>query len=139
MAVALSLRALPTNRLACPGLRRWPAIAPLDGDYVSEKLYGNAFLGTDLHDLLQSLGVSSILISGLASHSCVSATVNGARLFGYEVVILEDGHSGGQNGDMAERQNTIWSMRMGLAVIASSDLDWTRQCSVEASEESNEP
>jgi nicotinamidase-related amidase len=105
------------------------AIAPIDGDYVSEKRVGNAFSYTDLHSMLQDLGVTRVLITGLASHSCVSDTVWGARVKGYEVVILEDGHTGGSGGRIAEQQNTLWTSQ-GLGVIASSELDWDSQCMV---------
>ncbi len=111
-------------------------IAPQEGDIVSEKTLGNAFSYTDLHDTLQGLGVTRLLISGMGSHSCVSATVTGALIKGYEVVILEDGHSGGQNGKMAEQQNQIWASQ-GLDVINSRELDWAGQCSVGNQDEDN--
>ena len=111
-------------------------IAPQEGDHVSEKTLGNAFSYTDLHDVLQDLGITRVLISGLASQSCVSATVAGAQIKGYEVVILEDGHSGGQNGKMAEQQNRIWASQ-GLDVINSKELDWIGQCPIGNQDEDN--
>ena len=111
----------PEYRLDMPA-----AIAPIEGDYVSEKSMGNAFAYTDLHSMLQEFGVTHVLITGLASHSCVSDTVIGALVKGYEVVILEDGHTGGQNGRMATQQNERWTAQ-GLAVIKSADLDWVGQ------------
>ena len=56
---------------------------------------------------------------------------------GYEVVILEDGHTGGQNGRIAAQQNEVWTAQR-LAVIKSSELDWGGQCVVSAEAENEE-
>lgn len=114
----------PEYRLDMPA-----AIAPIEGDSISEKRMGNAFAYTDLHSILQGIGVTRVLITGLASHSCVSDTVWGALVKGYEVVILEDGHTGGQSGRIAAQQNEGWTAQ-GLVVISSSELDWVGQCVV---------
>lgn len=103
------------------------AITPIEGDYVSEKQWGNAFLDTGLDALLQELGVDRLLISGLASNSCVEATVDGALLLDYEVIILADAHTGGQSGVVAERMNQAW-LADGLLVVTSTELDWQDIC-----------
>jgi len=69
-------------------------IAPLDGELLNEKTVGDGFRETTLDEELTALGVTRLLISGLASHSCVKDTVDGARRNGYEVVIIADGHTG---------------------------------------------
>ena len=122
----------PEYRLDMPA-----AIAPIEGDYVSEKRMGNAFAYTDLHSILQGFGATRVLITGLASHSCVSDTVWGALVKGYEVVILEDGHTGGQNGRIAAQQNEVWTAQR-LAVIKSSELDWVGQCVADTDTETDE-
>jgi len=120
---------VPEYRLDMP-----VAIAPLEGDLVSEKRVGDAFSYTGLHATLQDRGVTRVLISGLASHSCVEATVWGARIRSYDIVILEDGHTGGQGGRIAREQNALWEGQ-DLEVISSAELDWSALCSVAASEE----
>lgn len=103
------------------------AIAPKEGDHVSTKTRGNAFAGTTLKALLDGLGVTRLLICGLASQSCVSATVAGARSLGYEVVILSNAHASGDGGVEAERMNRLWAQQ-GMTVVPIADLDVASLC-----------
>lgn len=50
----------------------------------------SAFTGTGLFELLQSLRISRIFISGVAAEYCVRNTVINALQLGYSVVILQD-------------------------------------------------
>lgn len=43
-----------------------------------------------LHRILVRLGVTTLVVSGLATDYCVKATVLDARKLGYEVIVLED-------------------------------------------------
>lgn len=53
----------------------------------------NAFEGTNLHAVLQGLGAGHLVITGIQSERCVSATCRGARGLGYAVRLARDGHS----------------------------------------------
>lgn len=53
-------------------------LEPMDGELISEKMHGNAFQEADLGDRLRALDVSTVILSGLASQSCVYATLAGA-------------------------------------------------------------
>jgi len=101
--------------------------APANGELTSEKLYGNAFYETDLGDDLRDLGVATLLISGLASQSCVRATLNGAIDEGFEVIVIADGHTGGMGGRQARLRNADW-IEAGLQVTSSSELDFDELC-----------
>lgn len=57
------------------------------------KQHGNAFEQTELHDLLSSRGMDQIVITGLVSQGCVMRTCRGALSLGYQVILVEDGHS----------------------------------------------
>ncbi|MDD4903853.1 MAG: cysteine hydrolase [Candidatus Bipolaricaulis sp.] len=103
------------------------AIAPQSGDHVSSKTQGNAFAGTTLQALLESLGVRRLLICGLASQSCVSATVAGARSRGYDVVILANAHASGDGGIQAAQMNSFWA-NQGMTVVTIADLDVASLC-----------
>ncbi len=103
------------------------AITPKEGDRISTKTFGNAFAGTTLKALLDGLGVTRLLICGLASQSCVSATVAGARSLGYEVVILANAHASGDGGVEAERMNRLWAQQ-GMIVVSIADLDVASLC-----------
>lgn len=103
------------------------SIAPLAGDAVSQKTVGNAFSETTLDQLLRGLGVSHLLISGLASRSCVDGTVQGARALGYEITIIADAHTGGDGGAQARRMKEIW-VREGLDVARGEDIALDALC-----------
>jgi len=99
----------------------------LAGDYVVEKLHPNGFLETSLEPLLQSLGVTTLFISGYATNECVKETLEGGREGGFEIVIVDDGHSGGRSGTRASAWNRIWSGN-GLQVTPSWEIDFASLC-----------
>jgi nicotinamidase-related amidase len=104
-----------------------------EGDLLVEKRYKNGFVRTSLKAELQELEVTTLMISGFASDECVRATVEGALWSGFEVIIIEDGHSGGDGGRTAAEMNESWRAR-GLQVIASTALDMAALCAAGESE-----
>jgi len=106
----------------------------LEEDQIVEKRRQNGFLETDLADLLRGMGATALLITGYASHECVRATVEGALEEGFEIIIVEDGHSGGVGGREATRQNWIWGRR-GIRVASSAEIDFADPCAPVDSEE----
>ncbi len=62
-------------------------------DYLVEKQHANAFEKTNLRELLDSLNIQQLVITGLVTHGCVKATGLGARELGYSVILVKDGHS----------------------------------------------
>ncbi|MGD9675871.1 MAG: isochorismatase family protein [Candidatus Bipolaricaulia bacterium] len=110
-----------------------PPLAILEGDHLVEKTHPNGFLDTPLAALLQDMGITTLLITGYASHECVKATVAGALQHGFEVIIVADGHSGGNGDFWARRQNQVWT-DSGLLVLLSTQIDFAALCA-EASTE----
>jgi len=79
-----------------PGEPEWQlaeAIAPRDNDILVPKRNADSFIGTDLDDQLRSLGVSRVVVTGLATEFCVDSTVRAALSRGYDLTLVEDGHS----------------------------------------------
>jgi nicotinamidase-related amidase len=70
-----------------------PAIQPLKGEKTIYKLHGNAFEKTNLKEILDSQGITDLVITGLVTHGCVRATTQGALKLGYKVILVSDGHS----------------------------------------------
>ena len=54
----------------------------------------SAFEGTELDAALRALGVTRLLVGGLATDYCVLHTVRDARARGYHVMLLDDGTRG---------------------------------------------
>jgi nicotinamidase-related amidase len=99
----------------------------LDGEPVVEKTYQNGFYQTLLEETLRNMGVTRVLVTGYASDGCVRQTVAGAVACGFEVLIVEDGHSGGGSVHVAQEQNQAWR-ESGLSVVPFSEIDFAALC-----------
>jgi len=109
-------------------------IRPNEGEPIVRKRFPNAFKETELDATLRAVGVRHLVISGLGSDACVKASVEGAIALGYEVTILADVHSGGQDGVAAAAMNAEWS-EQGLPVVRLDELDVAGLCPEETAEE----
>ena len=70
-----------------------PNLNLTDKDLIIHKQQGNSFEGTSLEELLDSKSINSLVVTGLVTHGCVKATCIGALELGYQVVLVDDGHS----------------------------------------------
>lgn len=66
------------------------SVTPLADEPVVEKNYPSSFLGTKLHEILQSGGINELVIAGMMSHMCIDTTVRAAQDYGYKVTVVED-------------------------------------------------
>jgi nicotinamidase-related amidase len=64
--------------------------APLDHETVIEKRSNSAFIGTDLMMLLEDMGCSELVVTGVLLENSVEATVRMAGNLGFMVFIAED-------------------------------------------------
>lgn len=74
----------------------WKLAQGLDvqpGDRFVRKTTADAFLRTNLGELLQSLGVTRLVVCGYASEFCVDTTVRRAAALGYAVTLAADAHT----------------------------------------------
>lgn len=74
-----------------PGWELTPALPRLVGEPIVDKRSPNAFVGTQLDWLLRSRGVPQVIVCGVLSEFCVTATSRGAVERGYEVPLVENG------------------------------------------------
>lgn len=65
-----------------------PAVAPLDGEPLVVKHAPNAFVGTELGDLVDAAGREEIVIAGFMTHMCVTFTAEGAFLRGNRPTVV---------------------------------------------------
>ncbi len=63
------------------------------GDRLVAKTTPDAFLGTTLQTLLESLGVEHVVVCGYASEFCVDTTTRRAAALGYPVTLAADAHT----------------------------------------------
>jgi nicotinamidase-related amidase len=67
-----------------------PELAPQPGDTVLEKRTYSAFYETGLDLLLRSLGVDTVVITGLHTNICCRHTAADAFTHGYKIIVPED-------------------------------------------------
>ncbi len=72
------------------GGRFMTAAEPRPGEFVVTKSLPNAFAGTKLSDLLDSIGPRSLLLCGFMTHMCVSSTARAALDAGIHTAIASD-------------------------------------------------
>ena len=67
-----------------------PSVAPQPGEEVLLKRTADPFISTALDAQLRGIGVTTVVVVGLTSDVCVSATARAAADRGYMAVVVED-------------------------------------------------
>ena len=67
-----------------------PQLSPVDGDFVITKRYASAFFATHLAATLSSLGVDTLLITGVSTSGCVRATALDTCQSGFLPFVVRD-------------------------------------------------
>ena len=100
-------------------------LAPEDDDYFVLKPKHSAFFATPLETLLAYLGVSTLILTGLTTDSCVSLTAADAFVRDFNVIVPEDCVTA---IDLADHREALRSMArvMKADVRASGDIDLPR-------------
>jgi nicotinamidase-related amidase len=65
-------------------------IAPVDGERIIIKKSASGFAGTDLHNYLTSVGVDTVLVTGVTASCCVRATIQDALAHGFRPVAVKE-------------------------------------------------
>lgn len=65
-------------------------VAPLDHETIVEKRTNNAFVGTDLMQVLEEIGSSELVVCGVHLQDCVESTVRMAGNLGFMVYLAGD-------------------------------------------------
>lgn len=77
------------------GLEVVAGLDPQPGDIrIRQKRRYNAFFGTELDVVLRSRGIQNLLITGVCTDICVTATVHQARDLDYRCFVIEEGVDG---------------------------------------------
>ena len=81
-----------------------------------QKRYGDSFEATDLESVLAERGVGRLIVTGAESDACIRSTLHGAFTRGYDVTLVGDAHT---TGDQTE-----WGAPPPEQVIAHTNLYW---------------
>jgi nicotinamidase-related amidase len=84
----------PTN----PGHEIVQSIAPRQGELVLNKNTPSAFESTPLQKELDALGIHKLIVAGMQTDECINATTRSAVKLGYDVTLVSDAHTTGDNG-----------------------------------------
>jgi ureidoacrylate peracid hydrolase len=80
--------------LVCCAGRSWGweffGVSPQPDDLVIEKHTFSAFYGTELDRLLRNRGIKTLLMTGVATNTCVESTLRDGFFLGYYIVLVED-------------------------------------------------
>jgi nicotinamidase-related amidase len=66
------------------------SVAHFEGEPIVYKHEPNAFLNTNLLELLKSWKIERVVICGMMTHLCVDATARAASDLGFQVIVAED-------------------------------------------------
>jgi nicotinamidase-related amidase len=67
-----------------------PELYPAKGEPVIDKPGKGAFFATDLHAILQNLGIDSLVVTGVTTEVCVNTTVREANDRGFNCLVPDD-------------------------------------------------
>jgi nicotinamidase-related amidase len=104
------------------GLHFVEQLQPDDEDYFVLKPMHSAFYQTPLDLLLQELGASSIILSGLATNSCILCTAHDANMRHFKVIVPGDCCAARTAREHRQALEHIASMAGGKVVSSSSSL-----------------
>jgi len=81
-----------------------PSIAPQAGELVVQKRTPDSFHETNLRDELEKMGIKKLVVSGIQTEYCVDTTSRRAKSLGYDVTLVENGHSTWDNRHITAEQ-----------------------------------
>lgn len=65
-------------------------VAPVDKEIVITKKVNSSFIGTNLEEVLQSNGITTVVITGLTTPHCVSTTTRMSGNLGFDTYLISD-------------------------------------------------
>ena len=75
-------------------------LKPMEGEIVIKKLRFSAFQGTELETLLRSMGVDTVVITGVTTETCCETTARDAMHREFRVVFVSDATAAHDLGDV---------------------------------------
>ena len=109
-------------RPEAPGLHFVEQLQPDDEDYFILKPMHSAFYQTPLEVLLQELGASSLILTGLATNSCILCTAHDANMRHLKVTVPGDCCAARSAREHRQALEHIAAMADAKVIMSSSKL-----------------
>jgi len=107
------------------GWQLHPDLKPSSRDLAIVKDHGNSFIGTTLQGDMESRNIENIIITGLVSNQCVRATALGGLELGYDVFLVQGGHSNVDKNPEALIERTEQELEeAGVYMVTSEQIDF---------------
>lgn len=112
-----------------PGVAFKPEAQPLEGEMIIQKNVNSAFIGTDLQERLDEMGIRDLVVIGLTTNHCVSTTTRMAGNLGYNTYIVSDAtatfglidHKGNWHSADEVHDITLANLQGEFATVVSTD------------------
>ncbi|PVZ64358.1 cysteine hydrolase family protein [Pelagibaculum spongiae] len=103
-------------------------VKPIAGEDVVRKTTVNAFLNTNLQQILQQKNIEELVIVGAMSHMCIDAAVRAASDFGFSCIVPQDACASRDleiNGQVvaAEQVHNAYMAALGFAYAEVTDTE----------------
>ena len=112
-----------------PGGNIHQYVKPLNSETVISKDQVNAFLETDLLEMLQADSIEQIVICGMQTHMCVEAAVRAAHDFGFTCLLVSDACA---TRALSYEEHIIPAKNVHFSTIKSIQGSYARIMSTEA-------
>ncbi len=83
----------PEMPIGSPGWHIVDELVPGNGEPRIDKQFGDSFADTDLESVFAGLKVGHLVLCGAQTDACITATLYGSIHRGYDVTLVEDGHT----------------------------------------------
>ena len=103
-----------------PGHEFLAEFDPLEGEAVVQKSRSSAFWGTNLDQILQSNGITSVVVTGLTTEGCVESTARDAQFNDYYVIIAPECVA---SDDAHQHEASMLLMRNRFDIVAQTDIE----------------
>jgi nicotinamidase-related amidase len=87
-----------------PGWQIHPAIRPIVGDIIIQKMTPDSFHETNLQRELSDREIKKLILTGIQTELCIDITCRRARSLGYDVIVAKDAHSTWKRGELNAQQ-----------------------------------
>lgn len=107
--------------VACtPGAAVIDELAPLEGEYIFTKTWMSSFIGTELDQMLRTLGVTNFVVCGIQIPNCIRTTIFDGIAYNYLMVLVDD--ATGAATEKVHRANIRDMQNIGVTIVKAAYL-----------------